>query len=263
MIRRCPQCQQTYSDEIFYCLSDGTPLDVVFNATEQVTVVKNEEATVIRQSPFVQSPPQAEQRGISRIFAYLAFGLLVLVVAGLLAGGVIVWQLKSKPDVSSTGNSNTANKSNAANISSNYIEPTPNKEQNSISQQKANLQDQQSQLEKEKQKLAEDRKKLEAKKDNPPEKPYTPVSQPTARINFQRGSMQSKTSGTVASERSYVLRARSGQYLSASVSSGNGCVVFNNGSTSISYTTSNGDNRISVTNKCGGQSSFSLTVSIR
>jgi hypothetical protein len=46
------------------------------------------------------------------------------------------------------------------------------------------------------------------------------------------------------------------------VSSRNGCVVFDNRSTSTSYTTRLGSNYLYLPNNCGGATSFSLTVSI-
>jgi len=84
------------------------------------------------------------------------------------------------------------------------------------------------------------------------------------RIRFARGSTSASVSGTLygGDTRTYVLSARSGQYLSANVSSRNGCVTFQNGATSASYTTISGNNRLYVGNGCGRQTSFTLTVSI-
>ena len=224
-------------------MSDGTPLALVFDAPEEVTVIK--------PFPFVQQPLQPSRQGVSPMFAYLAIGLFAL----LIGGAVVLW-LKSDQSASTV-------KSEVANMASNPNEPKSNTEQDLLSQKKVNLQDEQALLEKEKQKLADERKKLEAQKNKPVETTSTSVSQPTARINFRKGSVQETISGTVATERSFVLRAKSGQYLSASVGSGNGCVVFGNGSTSTSSTTIKGDNRLTLVNNCGGQTSFSLTVYIR
>ncbi len=63
------------------------------------------------------------------------------------------------------------------------------------------------------------------------------------RIRFARGRTSTTVSGKmVYGERSYVLGARYGQYVSANVSSRNGCVRFSNGSTSTGYTTNSGNN---------------------
>lgn len=84
------------------------------------------------------------------------------------------------------------------------------------------------------------------------------------RIRFARGRTSATVSGQVGGNgtRSYVLGARYGQILSGNVSSRNGCVRFTEGSTSTSFTTTAGDNDLSVTNYCSRPTSFVLTVSI-
>lgn len=84
------------------------------------------------------------------------------------------------------------------------------------------------------------------------------------RINFARGRTSASVSGRINGEmdRSYVLSARNGQWLTASVSSRNGCVQFNNGSTGISYETGNGNNYLYIYNRCRNTTSFTITVSI-
>ncbi len=245
-MKRCPQCQQIFSDENFFCLSDGTPLN--FDAPE--------ETTVIRPSPFVQQSVQPVRQGVSPMFAYLAFGLLVLLV-----GGAVIFWVKSDSNVSPTARNETPN------TFSNSTEPKSNKEQNRLNEQKANLQDEQASLEKEKQKLADERKKLETQKNKSNEptsfNQTSSYTQPTARIKFRRGSVEETISGNIGPERSFVLYTLSGQSLSASVSSGNGCVVFTNSSNSLSYTTRKGDSYLRLKNNCGGGASFSLTVYVR
>ncbi len=190
------------------------------------------------------------------MFAYLAFGLLALLV-----GGAVVLWIKSDSNVSSTA------KNEVPNTVSNSTEPKSNKEQDRLSEQKTNLQDEQALLEKEKQKLADERKKLEAQKNKSRESlafnQTSSLTQPTARIKFRRGSVEETISGNIGSERSFVLYTLSGQYLSASISSGNGCVVFANGSTSTSYTTAKGDSYLRLKNNCGGGANFNLTVYVR
>jgi hypothetical protein len=79
-MKRCPNCNQTFSDENSFCLSDGTVL--VSDAADM--------PTIIRPSPFFQQPVQSVQQGVNPLFAYLAIALFALV-----AGGVIVAYLKS------------------------------------------------------------------------------------------------------------------------------------------------------------------------
>ena len=247
-MKRCPQCQQTFLDENLYCLSDGTPLLPVFDAPE--------ETTVIRPYPFIQQSSQPVRQGVSPIFAYLSIALLALVVGG----AVVLW-------VKSNSNASPNAKNEIAFTNSNTIELSPNKDQELLSQQKANLQNEQDALEKEKQRLADERKKLENQKNNPNEtqtyNQTSPQNYPTERIKFRRGSVEETISSKIGSERSFVLYTLSGQYLSANISSGNGCVVFANGSTNTSYTTSKGDSYLRLKNNCGGGASFSLSVYIR
>ena len=288
-MKRCPQCQQIFSDDNFFCLSDGTPLPSPFDAPDEVTFVRNiteeptlvrhtieeptfvrnttEEATLVKNVPFVPQIPQTEQtarQGVSPAFAYAAVGLLALLV---ISGAGILFLLL-KPDASETKNSSVP-KNDFANTFSNFpesnsIKPTPTIDSDEANRRKANLDEQQASLEKEKQRLADERRKLDELKNKPDNtSTYKPADPPTARISFQRGASQATVSGAVSSQRSYVLSARSGQYLSASVNSYRGCVTFSNGSSAPSYTTGSGDNRVTVVNRCGGQSRFSLTVSIR
>lgn len=87
------------------------------------------------------------------------------------------------------------------------------------------------------------------------------------RINFRRGSTSATVKGTLASQgkRSYVLSARSGQTISANVSSpSSGCVGFTgSGESSYSDSTTSGNNYISLSNFCRGSVKFTLTVSIQ
>ncbi len=84
------------------------------------------------------------------------------------------------------------------------------------------------------------------------------------RIRFARGRTSTSVSGRIGGggSRSYVLGARYGQYLSANVSSRNGCVTFGNGATSTSYITRSGSNYLYLNNDCRGLTSYTLTVSI-
>ncbi len=84
------------------------------------------------------------------------------------------------------------------------------------------------------------------------------------RIRFARGRTSASVSSTIGgyASRTFVLSARYGQYLSANVSSRNGCVTFSNSATSTGYTTDSGSNYLYLSNGCGRQTSFTLTVSI-
>jgi hypothetical protein len=85
-----------------------------------------------------------------------------------------------------------------------------------------------------------------------------------SRINFARGRTSATVSGRINGEmdRSFVLGAKNGQWLTASVSSRNGCVQFTNGSTGISYETRSGNNYLYIVNRCRNTTNFTITVSI-
>ena len=136
-----------------------------------------------------------------------------------------------------------------------------NNQPDSVRQQQQDLLNQQTELDRERQRLEDERKKLELQKTKPVETTAPSVDSP-ARISFRRGSVQETISGVVTHSKSYVLKAKGGQYLSASVTS-NGCAVFTTGSTSMNFVTASGDNWITVVNNCGGQATFNLTVDIR
>ena len=117
-MKSCPECQRTFSDEISFCLEDGTPLGSPFD--------QHEEATVIRSSSFVPQPAPAVRKSSVPV---LACSLIVLLVL-MMAVGVAAWLIFGR----------TTNLTADTNQS--------NKDQNAINQQKANLQDQQAELEK-------------------------------------------------------------------------------------------------------------------
>jgi hypothetical protein len=84
------------------------------------------------------------------------------------------------------------------------------------------------------------------------------------RIRFGKGRTSATVAGTAASYagRTYVLGALYGQYLSANVSSRGDCLKLNNGATSTSYVTRDGNNYLYLSNRCARSVSFPLTVSI-
>lgn len=105
---------------------------------------------------------------------------------------------------------------------------------------------------------------------NPASEARTADSRPPAaradtpqRINFRRGTVGETVEGVVDRDKSYVLRAKKGQSLSANVSSSNNCVIFDSGSTTVNFITAAGDNSLVVVNNCGGKSDFRLVVDIR
>ena len=237
-----------------YCLADGTPLVQLIEA--------GEEDTLVRPSPPAQPTAKLPRRGVSPLFIYLTIGLILLLF--MIGGAFGLWLLwsASSPDRAGDNaaedavenlNSNKPKVSlpppSARPAESNIAEPDPEKES----------------LDKERQKLAEERRKLEeAKRKAANSTPAAPANDPpVARINFSRGSTGETVSGTIGRQRGFVLRTMGGQSLSARIRSPDGCVVFNNGSSNVSYSTEPGDNYIYLRNDCDKPVGFSLSVSVR
>ena len=90
-----------------------------------------------------------------------------------------------------------------------------------------------------------------------------PIDKPPTRVNFHRGSVEETVTGSVSVGRTYLFRTRRGQYLSASVSSDNDCVLFPNSLTIVRMETNEGDTGMTLLNNCKTAADFSMTVSIR
>lgn len=90
-----------------------------------------------------------------------------------------------------------------------------------------------------------------------------------ARIQFRRGSNSASVGGTIPANglRSYILRAKRGQTLTATLSSGNGRVDFTQGNLHDSQFSRvlerNGDVYIDIDNHGNRATKFTLTVSIQ
>jgi cytochrome b len=214
---------------------DGTPLKTEFD---------EERSTLIREP---RAPVQANiQSRKFPLVGCLVIALLALIAVGVVTGVVFLIRDSSKVPVNQT------------NISSNV-------DSNTVNKPASNLQDQQAEIERQKQELANERKKLDDQKKIPLTNANVPaaVDPPTSRITFHRGSVEETVTGSVVKKRTYVLRTLSGQALSAGIRTSGNCVVFSNGSSSESYTTSQGDSSLVVVNNCSSPAKFNLTVSVR
>jgi hypothetical protein len=232
-----------------FCLDDGSPLIASYD-TEATRVIPvnlvSASATIASTPPQPKEPrgqtyssqviPNAGRKTNPLLYAIIA---LLALIAG---GGLVALLIFVRS--SSTNNL-------VANVAAN----------NQSDSQKQDLRNQQEQIDRERQRLEDERKKLDEQKTKPAETTAPSVDSP-ARISFHRGGVQETISGVVARSKSYVLKAKAGQYLSATVTS-NGCVAFNTASNSLNFMTANGDNWITVVNNCGAQTPFKLTVDIR
>ena len=247
-----------------FCLSDGSSLVFIPDQAEEQTVVRT------------ARPAAPATRGVSPLFKYLTFGLLLLFLF-FVFGVTAIWFLwpRRDPDISKNGAQSspspvaTATPRNLSNVA----DPTPyrtpvvtNGGPTIVSDQEEKLRQQREAIEKERQRLADERRKLQDERDRVPDTtPVTPafVDPGTTRITFRRGSVGETVLGTIGSSRSFVLRTLGGQYLSANIRSAGGCVVFTNGATSTGFTTGFGDTYLYLRNSCGGPARFSMTVVVR
>jgi hypothetical protein len=97
-----------------------------------------------------------------------------------------------------------------------------------------------------------------------PPPPDTVPYPATTRLQFGRGAV-STTFGALINpgdNRSLVLACRSGQSLSAKVTSQRGCVTIEGGGSSLQTTTSGGDNYITLSNNCSTIVKFTITVTV-
>lgn len=238
-MKKCPNCSQFFTDDNMFCLNDGTSLLYVSETGQDPTVfaVSGDQPTVFvpkQQTPVVAPPasvPAPSGAAGRWIFPVLGFLLGVIVVLGFL-----VFYMKFSP----SNANNTAVTAAVNSAETNRESPTP---------------------------PAQNTKPAEKKDPTPaPARTAPPETSAsvTSRMNFRRGELTHNESGRIAAsgERVFLLRCRSGQTLSASVSSDNGCVRFDNNSSSLFYVTTAGDNRVYLKNTCE-PTAFNVSVTIR
>lgn len=256
-MKRCPQCSHVYTDDLSFCLSDGTPLIGLLEDQDRPTVVRSGDRSAA-----------ASQTGsglwlkVLAVLAVLFFGFLVL-------AGIAAWVFWPVPTVSNTNNNIGSNLASVTPTPVSTATPLPSPSPTIASSTDINADDlkrQQDELDRERKRLEEERRRLEEEKQRPPATPRPPprFNDPgTTRITFRRGSVGHTVSSTVARQRSFVLRTLNGQYLSASVSSPGGCVTFRGGGSSTGFATRQGDSFLYLTNNCSDPSRFRLSVTVR
>jgi len=254
-MKRCPQCNHVYTDDLSFCLSDGTPLIALLEDQDQATVVRS-----------ANRGAGAGQSGgglwlkVLAVLAVLFFGFVVL-------AGIAAWVFWPRPTDSNTNISNNSNIARPTLSPTATPAPTPTRTIAANTDTNADdLKRQQEELDRERKRLEDERRRLEEEKQKPPATPRPPprFNDPgTTRITFRRGSVGATTAGTVGRQRSFVLRTLNGQYLSASVSSPGGCVTFSSGGSSTGFATRQGDSFLYLRNNCDDPSRFSLSVTVR
>ena len=264
-MKKCPQCGTQYSDvTLSFCLQDGTPL-IVAPATDTPTVVLGETETVAARRDAVRVPvgdtttgtwgqsevthvaaQQPEKKGSKMALAIVLTIVGMLIFFGIIGAAAIVFFRNSQQ--AAVQNVNILPNTNLGGLNTNYNSsstpyPTANSVRNSTPPKTP----------------------ASSPATAPPPPPSVPSSYPsTTRLKFARGSYSTSFAGDLnpGDSRSLVLACRSGQSLSANVTSGSSCVALRGGGTSLRTTTSGGDNYVTLTNNCSSVVHFSVSISI-
>ncbi len=223
-MRQCPRCGSFFEDDNQFCHNDGTVLLAAGPPS-----FSNEVPTVV----FTQPAPQTAPRSSSAIWAIPVIGLLGILVVIL---GYVAFFKNSPPAANHTPENKAVVKS------SEKAQPATTK---TVGTPQAPAQ-------------------TETVVPTPQPTPRQVPVIVTSRMKFNRGEITHTERGGIAGsgERIFLLQCLYGQSLSAGVASDNGCVTFDNNSTSLGYFTRAGDNRIHLKNRCG-PTNFSVTVTIR
>jgi len=237
-MKTCPSCGSRYTDDtLSFCLSDGSRLADETSAGE-VTVVLGETETVARPRASSGTPahpsqsvgPPASRTWIAVLLT--AAGMLALFVI-IAVVGFFVWRNLDTQVATPI----SENRNGGSTATTPYSSPTQ----------------------------------------RPTATPSKPTPEPTiartpepranyrstTRLTMGKGSYSAPFSGEInpGDTRIFVLACRSGQSLSATVSGGP-CVTFSGGGTSLSRTTTAGDNSVSVINTCTQITRFSVRISV-
>ena len=256
-MKKCPQCGTQYADvTLSFCLHDGTPL-VVEPQTDTPTVVMGETETVVprRDAAWDQSQVtkvaagSAKQRSGSNIaltVGLTAIGMLVLF--GII--GLAALAIKWKWDRDAANNANVNPDTNSIVQNSN---PTPGRNPNSAPSPAQTTQ-------------------ITPPSSSPRPSPATTPAESQmlssypsiTRLRFARGAYTTSFSGDLnpRDNRSLVLACRSGQSLSATITSGASCVSIRGGDRSYRIDTRGGDNYIVVNNNCSSGVRFGISITI-
>ena len=255
-MKQCPQCGSIYSDDTLnFCLTDRTSLVPFAEIDDTPTVIHDypaaPETNIIPDRDTIAATRSVPvSSGVSPVIKYLAIALGASILL-LAIGGFAAWSLLRSASDQTTATANNVeptpamaarqatneNKNSDANSSTNNNterSPTPRPEPSSTPEGDT---------------VADD--------ETPPPDPGT------GRIAFRKGTDSKVFSGMVTDRRSYVLRTMSGQRLSASVRSPDGCASLDGRGSSVQFTTPSGDVNLTVVNGCDKPSPFTLSVTVR
>ena len=262
----CQSCKTEYADDTLqFCLQDGTPLTWAESA-DTPTVVMGETETVVSRAGLGRinipvndpnstawQPSQVTRiataipgkKGSNTALAVVLTAVGMLVMFGIIGlAALVFWKNSQLASVSNTASNtnlpggmvNTNNSTYPTPKSTPLATPTSTRTTPTPFQTSA----------------------------TPTPPPVLKSYPPTTRLKFTRGAYSTSFAGDLnpGGTRSLVLGCRSGQSLSANISSGGGCVTFRGGGSSVRMMTSSGDNYVTITNNCSSVVHFSVSITV-
>ena len=252
-MKQCPVCNRTYFDDtLSYCLSDGNALTTLGTAGETATFVRPaDEATVVRSgSPAMSGVQKQGSSGALKLLIAGLAGVVVILLVVVLGLAAFVWNRSKQTTDNGKTNANQAilmgaNPTQSPDTDRSTPLPTPAPTAVAMS--------------------------TPVPTPLPPEQRINDIpgqgrnfTDPgTSRLQFRRGNVGETFRGTVARQRSFVLRTMYGQWLEAAIRSSGNCVIFREASSETAFRTSNGDTSLTVVNRCSEPQDFTMTVTVR
>lgn len=228
-MKKCPNCSQVFSDEKKFCLQDGTPL-VPDTAPYGAGGFQSGEMP----AQYIQTPQKSAQPLTANSTKWLYAIAGVLAAAVVFVGTFFFLQRSSEEGTNSGQAFKTVRTQDSR---ANTVMP--------------------------------DRQKTAGPVNSTA--PFTPTpAQParprvsTSRVRFEKGAVNSTVSGSLSNGegKNYLLACRAGQQLTATLSTSDRCITFDNGSTTYRAVTTRGDNTVAVTNTCSSGGSYRLDITI-
>ena len=247
----CPQCGRMYADDLMFCLQDGSVLapDSAAAAAEEPTVVRAPRRT--NASPAAAATGPARR---SRGWLKWALPAVLLLIGAAVAAIVAILFLRpmlvpsSDDQAAVPANTAPSNRQRPVENRPPPPSPTPSPARTETPARSEERRD------------VRNSDEAPAEDDDGGDRFTDPGP---ARITFSRGAVGETVTGRIAGERSFLLYTMAGQRLNARVQSPDGCVKFAGGGTSTSFSTSQGDSRVTIVNNCDRPARFTLSVTVR
>ncbi len=255
-MKRCPRCSQVYTDDLSFCLSDGTSLLAIDDGPDESTVIR---------------PRSGKSEGGTGLWFKVLAAAFALFLGFVILAAIAIWIFWRPGPIFVPGNGNYPSTPTPTPARTPTPVPTATRRSGIVDTESEKLEQERKRLEDERhtesEKLDQERKRLEDERrrleDEKRKEPPVFKDPGVTRITFRRGSIGETVGGTVGRQRDFVLRTVAGQYLSATVRSPGGCVTFADGGSSTGYPTRSADSHLSLRNNCGEPAKFTLSVTVR